>query len=115
MVNKHAIEDDFEIQLRSAFMRLYRSRLSGEDGYPAPCLDPAIVARFLAAGWVEQRGQGWRLTELGVTVWAQKNRKLLKRAAACPGPLFNELRWKVGLPLLKAQLNRPSRVLLQRL
>lgn len=65
-----------ELEVRSVLMRLYHSYWQGEDFYPARFVNGCAPA-MEASGWIEKRGDGWRITECGIDQWAEMNRHAL--------------------------------------
>lgn len=65
--------DTSDLGTRSLLMRLYHSRHSGEDFYHANLVNGEAPA-LAAAGWIERWGDGWRMTDAGVSEWAEMNR-----------------------------------------
>lgn len=101
------------IEERSALMRLYSSRLRGEGFYPAKFIQ-GHVELFTDLGWIEARGEGYRLTERGVKQWARMCAPLLgsnvkDRAQS------NELLYLLGKPFVIVMLSAPSILILEML
>lgn len=88
---RHEQLDDEELEMRSLLMRLYHSRQMGEDFYPAAFVN-GHAPQMERDGWIERCGQGWRLTESGVKVWAHMNPELIAYKYQYGQQLFNEMR-----------------------
>lgn len=81
-----------DMPVRSLLMRLYHSRWLGEDFYPPGAVN-GEAADLEARGWIERHGQGWRITEQGVTEWAYLNYGCLTSDQAhYQGDLYKECR-----------------------
>lgn len=80
-----------DVEVRSVLMRLYHSRQFGESFYPAQLVN-GYVPQMEADGWIERHEQGWRLTGLGVQVWAEMNRSILRYKHQYGQKMFNEIR-----------------------
>lgn len=85
-----------ELEERSVLMRLYKSRMSGDRYCPAQMIKPDVT-RLLAAGLIEERGYGYRITEDGVKVWAEMIIGCTSKASQYPG--LNELLVYQGIPM----------------
>lgn len=79
------------IEIRSVLMRLYHSRQMGEAFYPAAFVN-GHAPQMERDGWIEWCGQGWRMTDAGVKVWAEMNRDSLSHKWAIQAVQFDELR-----------------------
>lgn len=88
---RHEPLSDEMIEIRSVLMRLYHSRQMGEEFYPAAFVN-GHAPQMEQNGWIEWCGQGWRLTEAGVQVWARMNPELIAHKYQYGQQLFNEMR-----------------------
>lgn len=88
---RHEQLPDEEIERRSVLMRLYHSRQMGEEFYPAAFVN-GHAPQMERDGWIEWCGQGWKLTDAGVKVWAHMNPELIAYKYQYGQHLFNEMR-----------------------
>lgn len=80
-----------EIEMRSVLMRLYHSRQLGEEFYPAAFVN-GHAPQMERDGWIEWCGQGWRMTDVGLRVWAEMNRHILEYKFQYGHKVFDEMR-----------------------
>ena len=88
---RHEPKSDEAIEVRSVLMRLYHSRQMGEDFYPAQLVN-GHAPQMEADGWIEWCGQGWRLTDAGLKVWAEMNPSLITYKYQYGQKMFDEMR-----------------------
>lgn len=98
---KKALPTDEEIEVRSLLMRLYHSHFLGEASYPAIHVN-GHAPELQAKGWIESAGDGWKLTDAGITAWAEMNRQSLGHVWAMVSDQFQELRQRLGITDIKA-------------
>lgn len=88
--NSKELPED-ELAMRSLLMRLYHSRQLGEPFYHANFVNgeaPGLEAK----GWIERHGDGWRLTDVGMTGWCEMNRHVFDHDLWYGGSLWDEMR-----------------------
>lgn len=102
-----------EIEVRSLYMRLYRSRIEGDAAYPAKFVNGHADA-LIDAGHIQRLDDGYRLTEAGVRAWAEMCAPLLSSRHSKVGAQ-NELRWLTGNPLCRPHLGEQALEILQML
>lgn len=88
---RHEPQSDDAIEVQSVLMRLYHSRQMGEAFYPAAFVN-GHAPQMEANGWIEWCGQGWRLTDAGLKVWAKMNPSLITRKFQYNVQFFEEMR-----------------------
>jgi len=88
---RHEQLPDEAIEMRSVLMRLYHSRQMGEAFYPAAFVN-GHAPQMEADGWIEWCGQGWRMTEEGLKVWARMNPTLITYKFQNNKQMFEEMR-----------------------
>lgn len=88
---RHETLSDEAIEVRSVLMRLHHSRQMGEAFYPAAFVN-GHAPQMEADGWIERCGQGWRLTDVGLKVWARMNPELIAYKYQYGQHLFDEMR-----------------------
>jgi hypothetical protein len=86
--NKHS---DDEIKVRSLLMRMYHSRQIGEAFYHANLVN-GEAPKLEADGWIEQHGEGWRLTDMGLRRWAEMNQNSFHSKYHYAGPFYKAMR-----------------------
>lgn len=88
---RHETLSDEAIEVRSVLMRLHHSRQMGEAFYPAAFVN-GHAPQMEADGWIERCGQGWRLTDVGLKVWARMNPELIAHKFQSNKQFFEEMR-----------------------
>ncbi len=88
---RHEPKSDEAIEVRSVLMRLYHSRQMGEAFYPAQLVN-GHAPQMEADGWIEWCGQGWRMTDAGLKVWAEMNPSLITHKFQSNKQFFEEMR-----------------------
>jgi hypothetical protein len=88
---RHEPLPDEAIEMRSVLMRLYHSRQLGEEFYPAAFVN-GHAPQMERDGWIEWCGQGWRMTDVGLRVWAEMNRHILEYKFQYGHKVFDEMR-----------------------
>jgi len=84
--------NESDLAMRSLLMRMYRSRAEGEAYYHSNLVNGEAAA-LEADGWIEQHGDGWRMTERGVSEWALLNAdNFMHSEWNARNGLFDELR-----------------------
>ena len=84
------------IQHRAILMRLYHARHEGEPGLPGSMVDHLLVKTLLKLGLVEEftpAGQyidWWRLTDIGIIVFAGLCRHIAQPGDGCTRALLEE-------------------------
>lgn len=111
MTNPTNVSDE-EIGIRSLMMRLYHSRIEGE-AYYHKCFVNGEAPGLEAKGWIERRGDGWRMTEEGVKAWAEINAPVI--ASKHRQRDQNELLFALGRPIRRVALNKYSKGILKML
>ncbi len=82
---------DADVNVRALLMKLYHSRQIGEAFYHAAFVN-GEAPQLEADGLIERHGDGWRLTQAGLSAWAEMNAHLFESNRCYRGAVFAEMR-----------------------